>query len=500
MKGKVFLVGAGPGDPELLTLKGRRLLEQAEVVVFDRLVNPALLAMLPKEAEAIDVGKSPGCHPVPQEQINRLLLEKALAGKRVVRLKGGDPFLFGRGGEELELLRAHGVPFQVVPGVSSALAVPAYAGIPVTHREFSSSLHILTGHAKAGASPGIDFEALCRLGGTLVFLMGISALPQICKGLLEAGMTPQTPAAVIERGTLPRQRKVLSSLEELPRAAERAAIENPAVIVVGEACRLSQKLDWFSQLPLLGKRVVVTRPAERAGGLSEKLRRLGADVMEYPCIAVVPRESCPQLEEAIAALHTYRWLVFTSPGGPPIFFHWLKKAGKDARYLAGLKLGAIGPKTAGALREYGLEADLVPQTYDSAHLAQAMAGVEGPVLLCRASRGSSALPELFAAQGIPFTDIPCYDTVYQSPNAGLLLEWLEEPLAVTFTSASTVEGFVKSLPPGTCLSRVLGYCIGPKTAAEAEKRGIAVRVAKEATVETLAACLLEQENKGGNSL
>ena len=456
MKGNVILVGAGPGDPGLLTQKGRQALEQAQVVVFDRLVSPAILALIPPGAEAIDVGKESSHHLVPQEQINRILLEKALAGKRVVRLKGGDPFLFGRGGEELELLAEQGIDFQVVPGVTSALSVPAYAGIPVTHRDFCSSLHIITGHAKAGSELHIDFDALRRTGGTLVFLMGVSSLPKICQGLLEAGMEPSMPAAVVERGTLPSQRKVVSTLEKLPERAREARIKSPAIIVVGKVCSLSDRFDWFDRLPLKGKNVVVTRPADRIGTLAEQLRRLGADVTEYPCIRTVARESNPELDQAIENLCQYRWLVFTSPAGPGIFFDRLHLAGKD----------------------------------DSEHLAQAMAQVEGSVLLCRASRGSSALPDIFTRNGIPFADIPCYDTVYETPDSSQVRALLDQPVLVSFTSASTVRGFVESLPGGD-LSHVTGCCIGPQTAAEAKKFGMSVVTAKEATMESLIECIKE---------
>ena len=488
MKGNVILVGAGPGDPGLLTQKGREALEQAQVVVFDRLVSPAVLALIPPGVEAIDVGKESSHHLVPQEQINRILLEKALEGKRVVRLKGGDPFLFGRGGEELELLAEQGIDFQVVPGVTSALSVPAYAGIPVTHRDFCSSLHIVTGHAKAGSELHIDFDALRRTGGTLVFLMGVSSLQKICQGLLEAGMEPSMPAAVVESGTLPSQRKVVSTLEKLPEAARDARIQSPAIIVVGKVCGLSDRFDWFDRLHLKGKRVVVTRPADRIGALAGQLRRLGADVTEYPCIRTVPRDPSPQLDQAIENLSRYRWLVFTSPAGPGIFFDRLRSAGKDARALAGLKLAAIGSKTASALEQYGITADLVPEVYDSQHLAAAMAQVEGTVLLCRASRGSSALPEIFVKNGIPFADIPCYDTVYETPDSSSVRVLLDKPVLVSFTSASTVRGFVESLP-GADFSQVMGCCIGPQTAAEAIRYGISVVTAKKATMESLIECI-----------
>lgn len=488
MNGNVILVGAGPGDPGLLTQKGLWALEQAQVVVYDRLVSPGILALIPPGAEKIDVGKESSHHLVPQEQINKILLDKAREGKRVVRLKGGDPFLFGRGGEELELLEENGIPYQVVPGVTSALSVPAYAGIPVTHRDFCSSVHIITGHARAGARLQINYGALCRAGGTLVFLMGVTALPQICQGLLDAGMSPGMPAAVVERGTLPQQRKVVSTLEQLPQEAKQVQIKSPAVIVVGKVCELSQRFDWFDRLPLKGRQIIVTRPADRSGTLCGRLRQLGASVTGYPCIRTVARDNCPELDRAIEHLDSYRWLVFTSPAGPPVFFDRLHSAGGDARALAGVKLAAIGPKTASALERFGLRADLVPETYDSQHLAQAMSEVEGPVLLCRASRGSGALPALFSKNGIPFEDISCYDTVYEAPDSALVLELLKQNVLVTFTSASTVRGFVESLP-GADLSRVLGCCIGPQTAQEARKYGIATVTAREATMDSLIECI-----------
>ena len=490
MDGKVILVGAGPGDPGLLTEKGKKAIAQAEVVVYDRLVSPAILSLMPETAEQIDVGKEASHHKVPQHQINQILLEKAQAGKRVVRLKGGDPFLFGRGGEELERLSEAGIPFEVVPGVTSALSVPAYAGIPVTHRDFCSSLHIITGHAKAGAKLTIDFEALKRTGGTLVFLMGVTALPAICQGLLDAGMEAEMPAAVIERGTTPRQRKLISTLGALPQAAAEAKIESPAIIVVGKVCTLSEKFDWFDALPLKGREIVVTRPRERMGALSEKLRALGAAVTEYPCIETVERAENPALDQAMDHLAQYRYLVFTSPAGLEIFMKRLLARGRDARALAGLKIAAIGPKTAHVLMRFGLKADLVPAVYDSDHLAEAMAEVAGPVLLCRASRGSDALPKIFSARGIPFDDIPCYDTRYETPDAAAILPLLARDTLVTFTSASTVEGFVKSLRD-VDLSHVLGVCIGEKTAEKARGYGIAVRVAREATIESLINCIKE---------
>ena len=492
MPGKVTLVGAGPGDPGLLTRKGLEALRKAEVVVYDRLVSPAILAMMPEKAEHIDVGKQASRHPVPQDQINQILLDKALEGKNVVRLKGGDPFLFGRGGEELELLAQHGVSFEEVPGITSAISAPAYGGIPVTHRDCCSSLHIVTGHQRAGKELDIDFEALVRTKGTLVFLMGVSALPQICKGLLDAGMEPHMPAAVVERGTTPAQRRISATLGTLPAVAEKAQVESPAVIVVGKVCALAEDFDWFDKLPLKGRRVVVTRPRERAGTLSARLRALGADVWEYPCIATVPLDPCPEVDRAMEGLSDYEWLVLTSPAGVEALWQWLEGHGKDARALGGVKLAAIGPGTARALAAHGLKADYVPEVYDAAHLGAGLPAT-GRVLALRAEESSPALTEGLARRNIACDDVASYRTVYENPRSQQLREAVEETegLLVTFTSASTVKGFVSSVGEDANFSRMVGMCIGAQTAAEAQKYGIPVRVAREATMDALTDMIVE---------
>ena len=486
MPGKVTLVGAGPGDPGLLTRKGLEALEKADVVVYDRLVSPAILALMPEGAVKINVGKEASRHPVPQEQINRILLEQAQQGHNVVRLKGGDPFLFGRGGEELELLAEHRIPFEEVPGITSAIAAPAYGGIPVTHRDCCSSLHIVTGHQRAGKELAIDFEALVRTGGTLVFLMGVSALPTICAGLLDAGMAPDTPAAVVERGTTPAQRRVSATLAELPRAAEAAAVQSPAVIVVGDVCALADQFDWFDHLPLKGKRVVVTRPRERAGTLSARLRALGADVWEYPCIATVPITPCPAVDGALERLSGYEWLALTSPAGVDAVWACLDGKGLDARALGGLKLAAIGPGTAKALSAHGLRADYVPEVYDAAHLGAGLPA-RGRVLILRAEEGSPALTEALKGRNIGYDDVACCRTVYENPRSDGLRAAVESGAAgiVTFTSASTVKGFVASVGEDADFSRMVGACIGAQTAAEARKHGIPAAVAREATMDAL---------------
>ena len=492
MPGKVTLVGAGPGDPGLLTRKGLEALQTAQVVVYDRLVSPAILALIPEAAEGINVGKQAARHPVPQEQINQILLDKALEGKNVVRLKGGDPFLFGRGGEELELLAAHGVAFEEVPGITSAIAAPAYGGIPVTHRDCCSSLHIVTGHQRLGKELDIDFTALVRTRGTLVFLMGVSALEAICTGLLAAGMDPATPAAVVERGTTPAQRRIDAPLAELPRRAAEAAVESPAVIVVGAVCALAQQFDWFDRLPLKGRTVVVTRPRERSGTLAARLRKLGAEVWEYPCIATHPLEPCPALDQVMERLGEYGWLVLTSPAGVEVLWRWLAGHGRDARALGGVGLAAIGPGTAQALAGHGLKADYVPAVYDAAHLGAGLpAG--GRVLILRAEEGSPALTAALGERNIAYDDVATYRTVYDNPRSQALRALVEgeETTLVTFTSASTVKGFVSSVGADADFSRMVGLCIGAQTAAEAQRQGIPVKTAKAATLDALVELMME---------
>ena len=488
MPGKVTLVGAGPGDPGLLTVKGRAALEGAEVVVYDRLVGPEILALMPEGAKKIDVGKTASRHPVPQGQINQILVEEARAGHNVVRLKGGDPFLFGRGGEELEALSAAGVDFEEVPGITSAIAAAAYGGIPVTHRNYSSSLHIVTGRAKAGEPLSIDFDALVRTRGTLVFLMGVAALPEIVGGLLGAGMDGDTPAAMVENGTLPGQRRCDATLDTLETRAREMDIQSPALIVVGEVCRLAEALCWFERRPLHGKRIVVTRPKLRAGTLSARLRALGAEVIEFPCIETVPIDPCPAMDAAMENIGDYEWLVFTSPAGVEAFWARLRRTGRDARCLGGVRLAVTGPATAEALEKCGLVPDLMPGTYSGAQLGESRAkGTGGRVLLLRAEEASHALTDALEAAGIPYNDVAVYRTRYGDPRSQALREALEAGRIdfVTFTSASTVKGFAAALGEDADFSRTLGLCIGEQTAAEAGRRGIPVRVAAEAAIDRL---------------
>ncbi|MCR5135607.1 MAG: uroporphyrinogen-III C-methyltransferase [Oscillospiraceae bacterium] len=503
MGGMVWLVGAGPGDPGLFTLRGKEVLEQAEVVVYDALVGPGVLSMIPETARLIYAGKRSGNHTLVQEEINRILLEEAQKGYRVVRLKGGDPFLFGRGGEELELLREHGIPFEVVPGVTSALAVPAYNGIPVTHRDFCSSVHIITGHRRSDNTDDLDFDALVRGEGTLVFLMGVRALPDICTGLLEAGMPPDTPAAVLENGTTSRQRRVIATVSTLPEASARSSIQPPAVIVVGPVCALAEQFSWYEKRPLAGIRVLVTRPKELISGLSSMLRRQGAEVLEYPAISTELTEDRETLDAAIRKLEQgeFDWLVFTSPSGVRIFLEQMTER-CDLRALAGVRLAAIGRGSEKELRKYGLKADFIPSVYDGRTLGAELAGLchtGERILIPRAAAGNpELLDELSRGDHLMVTDLALYQTLHRAPRIMEETGFLQRENVdfAVFTSASTVRGFVESAH-GIDLTGVRAVCIGRQTQREAVRFGMRTWVAAEATLESLVACVKQAASELG---
>lgn len=520
MTGKVYLIGAGPSDVGLLTIKGKEILQTAQVVVYDRLVGAGILALIPEEAEAIDVGKRAGNHTMPQEEINQLLLAKAKEGKKVVRLKGGDPFLFGRGGEELELLSEHDIPFEIVPGITSAISVPAYNGIPVTHRDFTSSLHIITGHKRQGEKLNLDFEALVRLKGTLVFLMGISALSDICQGLLHAGMEPDMPAAVLQQGTTAGQKKIIATVATLPKETEQQGIQTPAIIVVGKVCALGNRFEWYEKKPLFGKRILVTRPKERSGILSGKLREAGAEVIEMPAIRTLPIPENEKLEKELPHLGEYQYLVFTSPAGVNIFFDALKQQKKDIRSIGAARIAAIGAGTKRELEQRGLFCDLVPEIYDGEHLGILLgetAKKGEKILIPRAKEGNQQLlVEIAKRTEAEVTDLPIYETVYEP--ARFLPEHID--MAV-FTSASTVRGFAQAVsqqspqnaqtvhaemqqPPqeaqtataemqeGNFLNirKIQAICIGKQTEAAAKELGMNTITAKEATIDSLVECCI----------
>ena len=503
-KGKVWLAGAGPGDASLLTLKAARLIEKADVIVYDALISAETLSRIPEKKEVIYVGKHAGDHPVPQEEINRILVREAEKGKQVLRLKGGDPFVFGRGGEELELLIRAGIPFEIVPGVTSAAAVPAYAGIPVTHRDYASSFHVITGHARKGGRVDLDFPALVRLKGTLVFLMGLSAMEFLLNGLTEAGMDPDTPAAVLENGTCAGQRRVTATVGTLKEASDCAGIKTPAIIVVGKVCALSSQMHWAEDRVLGGRQFLVTRPRQSSSSLAERLRDLGAQVIEMPAIRTEP--ICPnrRLREALETFGTHadqEWMVFTSPAGADLFFDQLMELGMDLRSLlvrgAEVRIAAIGSGTAAALGKRGLIPDLVPRVYSAAALGEALAetAAEGSrITVARAEKGSEELLPPLLKAGLDVDDIPLYRTLYETHP--LLKDRIRELLeqgridAVTFTSASTVRGFTGAVECAD-YTGIRAVCIGEQTAAEAAKYGMQIQVSDQASMDAMVGKIVE---------
>lgn len=478
--GKVYLVGAGPGDKDLLTVKALNLIQSADVIVYDRLVSENIMNLIPEHMELIDVGKNVGDHPVPQQEINQILLKQAQMGKNVVRLKGGDPFVFGRGGEELELLSENRIPFEVVPGITSSISVPAYAGIPVTHRDFCSSLHIITGHAKAGAELSIDFDALVRLKGTLIFMMSVSTVGRIAKGLISAGMEKTMPCAVIENGTYAKQRKFISDLEHIEETVTENQVKSPAVIAVGKVCALSDQFDWFGDLPLKGKRIVVTQPQSKASRLERQLRELGAETKLYPCIKTnVIRPINPPFSD-------YNTLVFTSTEGVKSFFNWLLEKGINSRSLFGKRIACIGTATALELRNYGLTADFIPQIFDGEHLAEEMIRENflcknDKVILLRAEIGSQDIIDVLDREGIDYLDYPVYQTAYVKHRE---IEDLDSYDYVTFTSKSCVDGFVNTQKRKN-FQGINALCIGKQTAAQAEQFGFNTVVSEVATIDSM---------------
>lgn len=472
----VYLVGAGPGDPGLITVRGREVLSRADVVVFDRLAPAALLELAPEDAELVDVGKAPGRVKATQDEINALLVEHGRAGHTVVRLKGGDPFVFGRGGEEAEALAAAGVAFEVVPGVTSAVAAPAYAGIPVTHRGISTHVTIVTGHEDPEKGPAeVDWEALGAAGGTLVVLMGTARLDEIVKRLEAGGRPPSTPAAAVTWGTHPRQRTVRATLGTIAEAA----VEAPAAIVIGDVAALD--LAWFEQRPLFGRSVVVTRAREQAGELRARLEALGAEVVELPSISVRP------LDFTVPALAAYEWVVFTSVNGVAAFFdRGLAAQGLDARALAGCRVAAIGSGTAGALADRGLRADLVPQRFVAEALVEVFppAAGEARVLLPRAAVARDALPDGLREAGYEVVVLPVYETVAGEPEPDVAERVRGGGVdVITFTSSSTVTNLVGVLGAVPDPQPVV-VAIGPVTAGTAQAQGFRVdAVAEDHTID-----------------
>lgn len=446
--GIVYLVGAGPGDAGLLTLRGADLLRRADVVVYDALVNAELLQLASKSAEVIYGGKRAKDHAISQSELNDLLISKAKAGKTVVRLKGGDPYVFGRGGEEAEQLADAGVKFEVVPGVSSFVAVPNYAGVPLTHRGFASKITLITGHEDpAKEASSVDWEQVAKTPGTKVIMMGTDRIGEIAKTLVKFGMEPATPIAVVRWGTTGQQHSIEGTLATIGDVAEKEKISPPTVAVIGEVVKLRKKLNWFERRPLFGLRVVVTRTREQAVALTAKLQDFGAEVLEVPTIKLEAPTRRQDLVDALLELNSYDWLVFTSPNGVSTFFEYFFRQFHDMRDIGGARIAAVGPATANKLKELHLQVDLMPDEALAANIAEEFSEFESidnlKICLLRAEFANAELPNALEAMGAIVDDIACYKTVRETEDLSGTAARLKESGAdwITFTSGSTVEHF-----------------------------------------------------------
>ncbi len=489
--GKVYLVGAGPGDARLLTLRAAELLESADLVALDALVSKEIAARIPKTTRVVYVGKRASAHTLPQDKINQLLIDEAKKGRKVVRLKGGDPFVFGRGGEEAEELIAAGVSVEIVPGISSSVAGPAYAGIPVTHRTYATSVTLVTGHEADEGSTGIKWHALAQLDGTIVFMMGFANLPVISQKLIENGMSPERPVAVISHGTRPEQRTVTGTLRDIEERVNAAKLATPALIVVGEVVKLHNVINWFESKSLFGRRVVVTRARDQASQLVQLLSESGANVLQFPTIKTVPPESFESLDRVIDG--KYNVIVFTSVNGVRAYFDRLLEKNKDARALAGARVAAVGDTTAADLRARGIAPDIVPEKFQSTALLPLLEanqkGIRTAVI--RAAEGSDELIDELRKRGGHVDLGVAYRTVAEDEDLGELRELIASDSidVVTFTSGSTVSNFFDMLDARErkrLLDRALIASIGPVTsdAIRAYGRGPDVE-AKSASIQAL---------------
>lgn len=479
--GICYLVGAGPGDPGLLTLRGKHCLEQAQVVIYDYLSNPELLRHAPESAEKIYVGKKAGQHTLTQDAINALLVEKTSAGHIVVRLKGGDPFIFGRGGEEAEALVEAGCKFEIVPGISSAIAGPAYAGIPVTHRAHNTALTIFTGHEDPSKpESSLDYTAIARTPGTKVMLMGVERLADISASLRDGGMAAETPVALVRWATTGRQQTLVGTLGDIAEKAAAEGFKAPAVAVLGEVVNLRPTLNWFESRPLFGKRIAVTRTRKQAGVLIDALRALGADAYELPTIRIEPPQNKREFYELVKDAHTYDWVVFTSPNGVDAFFEAFYALYKDARSIGGVRIAAIGPATAERVRHYHLDVDLQPEKYVAEEIIKSLqeeTTVENlKILLARAENAREVLATELTRLGAIVDEAIAYRTVPETSDvSGGIARFQEEGAdVVTFTSSSTAENFVAlKLPLPEHLKTA---SIGPITSATMRKLGLDVDI------------------------
>jgi uroporphyrinogen III methyltransferase / synthase len=499
--GKVFLVGAGPGDLDLVTVKAMRLVSSCEVVVYDNLVNPRLLEKVSEDCERIDVGKQPGRHTMPQEEICKLLVEKAREGKRVLRLKGGDPFVFGRCAEEMTVLDEAEVPYEIVPGVTAALACAAYAGIPLTHRDFGSSIAFLTGHEDLEKeSLRVDFAKFAATGGTLCVYMGMGKIREIADKLLDGGLSEDRPAAVVSHGTLSAQRKVLTTLGSLVDEVEKAGLVAPAVIFVGNAVGLARQKDWFSDRPLFGRRVVVTRAREQAGKLKVMLEKAGAEVLELPLIEVKPACEKEVVAEVLSCIASYEWVLFTSANGVREFFNLFFRAFQDIRSFGPMRIACVGAATAKEVEKFNLEVELVPEDSTAENLAKALVDTDSldsaNVLVVTGNRNREVLVKLLEEVGRAIVDVmPLYETDYADVEKAPALDYYRShgADAIVFTSSSTVDSYseqedVLTLREGA--RKPIHCSIGPLTSESLNENGLSVdleasKSSLEAVVETL---------------
>jgi uroporphyrinogen III methyltransferase / synthase len=494
-KGTVYLVGAGPGDAGLLTLRGAELLRRADVVIYDVLANPELLRLAPPTAEFISRGSRGTEKALSQEQLNALMISKATEGKCVVRLKGGDPYVFGRGGEEAGELADAKIPFEVVPGVSSIVAAPNYAGIPLTHRDVCSTFTVITGHEHPDKeNSDLDFEEIARIPGTKVILMGLKRLGELTETLIARGMPPETPVAIVHRGTTGGQRSVEGTLRTIAALAAENKLSAPAITIIGDVVKLRKKLNWFEHRPLFGQRIVVTRTREQASQLSKQLSDLGAEVLEIPTIKIVPpgEDRRHDLVDALLELNSYDWLVFTSPNGVTAFFDLFFKRFQDLRDIGGARLAAIGPATAAKLKELHLQVDLMPDEAIGSKIAQAFQKYETvenlKMCLLRAEVANPDLPQALEELGAIIDDIAVYQTIAETEDLNGAAAKLAQGGAdwITFTSASTVEHFHArfDLPKlMTQFPRAKLVSIGPETSKAI--RALGLEPAHEAKVHTI---------------
>lgn len=494
-KGHVYLIGAGPGDPGLITVKGRECVGKADVVIYDYLANDALLDHARKDAELIYAGKVGGLHNREQWQINELIVQKALEGKVVARLKGGDSFVFGRGGEECESLLTAGIPFEIVPGVTAGIGASAYAGIPLTHRDFTTSVAFVTGHESPGKEASeIDWEGLSLGSGTVVFYMGVKNLPQIASNMIAHGRAPGTPVALIRWGTRPEQEVLTGTLADIAEKAKKTGFKAPAITVVGEVVKLREKLRWFDNRPLFGKGILVTRAADQAGEFSGLLGERGARVFECPTISIVPPENWNELDDAMGTLTRFDWIVFTSYNSVTFFFDRLHKLGSDTRALGGCQICAVGPKTAAALLPYGIHADLVPPDYKGEGVVKAFESLQAAgklVLFPKGDRARNVIPAGLSRLGAEVIAPVAYRNIIPAALPPGIIEELEARRihCATFTSSSTVENLAAILGENRLLHLLEGVAIasiGPITSKSCRELGLKVDIEpKEYTLAAL---------------